>query len=312
MGGPWAGARGAVPRDEDADDAMDDFYDFEDEPDDGTLDRPTVDAIKRATANIPDPEAAERLIDQVAGLMVAVATGGPRIDDVKTQYAREYKALAAVLKRLGIKNPNTHSDLWTWYGKWSSDDELGSWASRRAYIAALYAPVRQELEAKADTHADVATGADDGPTGWPDVDARMGNLRRRVREAENTDDCKAVGLQCVSVLESLGLAAFDAARHLPEGEDMPHANDAKTRLGLFLTAAAGNQVKKGKRFEHVRTLIRATWRQAQAVKHRNDPNRTDAGIAADSVALLVAIVRRLADDDRPPLRPKSTEDDIPF
>jgi hypothetical protein len=172
--------------------------------------------------------------------------------------------------------------------------------------------VREQLEAKADTHTDVAAGTDDAPTGWTEVDARMGNLRRRVREAENTDDCKAVGLQCVSVLESLGRAAFDAERHLPEGEEMPHANDAKTRLGHFLTAVAGNQAKKGERFEHVRTLIRATWRQAQAVKHRNEPNRTDAGIAADSVALLVAIIRRLADEDRPPPRRKPVDDDIPF
>jgi hypothetical protein len=290
------------------------FYDFEHEPDDdGTLDRKAVEEIRRGTSSIPDVEAAERLVDQVAGLMVAVATGGPRIDDVKAQYAREYKSLAAVLKRLGIKNPNSHSDLWTWYGKWTTDDKLNTgWAPRRTYIAELYSPVRDALEARAESHREVATGADDGPTGWADVDAKLGTLRRRVRDVDDTaDDARAVGLQCVSVLEALGRAAFDAERHLPEGEEVPHPNDAKTRLGHFLTAVAGDQVKKGERFEHVRTLVRASWRQAQAVKHRDDPNRTDAGIAADSVALLVAIVRRLADEDKPPARPMPDED-IPF
>lgn len=151
-------------------------YDFDDEQDDdGTLDRAQVETIRRGTSSIPDVEAAERLADQVAGLMVAVATGGPRIDDVKAQYAREYKALSSVLKRLGIGNPNTHSDLWTWYGKWTSDDNLNAgWAPRRSYIAEMYAPVREALEASADSYREVATGASDGPTGWSDVDAKLG------------------------------------------------------------------------------------------------------------------------------------------
>lgn len=294
---------------------MNGFYAFESpEGDDGTLGRAAVERIRRGTSDIPDVEAAERLVDQVAGLMVAVATGGPRIDDVKARYAREYKALSAVLKRLGIKNPNTHSDLWTWYGKWTSDDKLNAgWAPRRTYIAEMYAPVREALEASADSHGEVATGVDEGPTGWADVDAKVGILRRRVRDMDDSpDDARAVGLQCVSVLEALGRAAFDEERHLPEGEDMPHLNDAKSRLGHFLTAVAGEEVKKGERFEHVRTLVRASWRQAQAVKHRDDPNATDAGIAADAAALLVAIVRRLADEDRPPSRPVPANDDIPF
>src|SRR5919198_5207078 len=131
--------------------------------------------------------------------MVAVATGGPRIDDVNAQYTREYKALAAVLERLGIKNPNGHADLWTWYGKWSSDANLGSWASRRAFIADMYAPVRLALEGAADRSRDLATATDEGPTGWADVDARLGTLRRRVRDMSDTaDDARAVGLQCVS------------------------------------------------------------------------------------------------------------------
>lgn len=292
---------------------MSDFYDFEDDPDDdGTLDMATVSAIRNGTSAIPDVEAGERLVDQVAGLMVAVATGGPRIDAVKAQYAREYRALAAVLRRLGIKNSNTHSDLWTWYGKWSSDPQLGSWASRRAFIADIYAPVRAALEGAAGDR-DVAEGMLDGPTGWADVDAKLGTLRRRLREADDSaDDARAIGLQCVSVLEALGRAAFDSERHLSEAEDVPHANDAKTRLGHFLTSVAGEQVKKGERFEHVRTLVRATWRQAQAVKHRDDPNLTDAGVAADATALLVAIVRRLADEDQPPAKSGTIgDDDVP-
>jgi hypothetical protein len=169
----------------------------------------------------------------------------------------------------------------------------------------MYEQTRRDLDTYADSAYEVATGTDDGPTGWADVDAKMGALRRRLREAEDADDFKAVGLQCVSVLEALGRAVFNPERHLPDGEEVPHPNDAQTRLGFFLKS-----VTKGKRFEEVRPIIRSSWRQAQAVKHRNDPNRTDAGIAADAIALLTAITRRLADEESESTLPKS--DAIPF
>jgi hypothetical protein len=290
---------------------VDDYDFFEDETDDdGLLDRAAVEAIRHGTSSIPDLEAAERLVDQVAALLVSVSTGGPRIQDVQASYKREYRALAAVLKRLGIRNPNAMDDLWRWHGRWS-DGTLPTYASRRAFIAEMYASVRDALEAKVDTLRHVATGTGDALTGWAEVDSKMSTLRRRMSEAETVDDFKAVGLQCVAVLEALGRAAFVPSRHLPDDEAEPHPNDARNRLGFFLRAVA-----TGDRFEEVRPIIRATWRQAQAVKHRDNPNRTDAGISADASALLVAIVRRLADEDEHYHELAdahyASDDDVPF
>jgi len=279
---------------------------FDEEDDSDELTPAGLDAIRRNESSIPDLEAAELLVDSVSALMVSVATGGPRIQAVDGDYQRQYRALSAVLKRLGIKNPNKHRRLWEWYGKWS-DGSMPAWADRRAYIAGLYAPVRDSLDSLAAGHHDLATPTEEGPTGWPDVDAKVGKLRRRVREGEDVDDFKAAGLQCVSLMEALGRAVFDASRHLPAGEEEPHANDAKQRISYFVRSVA-----PGDRFEHVRTLANAAWRQAQAIKHRDEPDRTDVGIAADACLLLVAILRRLADKDEPPRRAAPAEDDIPF
>jgi hypothetical protein len=293
------------------DDDVDDYDFIEDEvDDDGLLDRAAVEAIRRGTSTIPDLEAAERLVDQVGALMVSVSTGGPRIEDVQASYKREYRALAAVLKRLGIRNPNSMDDLWRWHGRWS-DGTLQTYASRRAFVAEMYAPVRDTLEAKGETVRHVATGTGDALTGWAEVDSKIGTLRRRMSEAETADDFKAVGLQCVALLEALGRAAFVPSRHLPTGEAEPHPNDARNRVGFFLRAVA-----TGDRFEEVRPIIRAAWRQAQAVKHRDNPNRTDAGISADASALLVAIVRRLADEEEHyhelAEAHYAADDDVPF
>lgn len=264
---------------------------LEDAAQDDTVDGATVEAIRLGTSSIPDLEAAERLVDQVAGVMVAVATGGPRINDVKADYAADYRALTAVLRRLEIDNPNPFHDLWQWYGKWNDDSTLASWASRRTFVASMYSPVRAALDNMASSQRDVASGTADGPTGWSEVDAKLSLLRRRIRGAEGEDDFKAIGLLCVALLEALGRAVFDASQHLPVGKEMPHLNDAKQRVGYFL-----GSMGDGSRFEEVRTLLNATWRQAQATKHR-EPNLTDAGITADATALSVAIIRRIADED---------------
>jgi hypothetical protein len=131
------------------------------------------------------------------------------------------------------------------------------------------------------------------PTGWAAVDMAMSRLSSRFAAARDTDDFKAVGLLCVSALEVLGRAAFDPAKHLPAGTEEPHPDDAKRRLNYFIDSVAG-----GRRFEHVRKIVRASYDQAQAVKHREQPNRTDAGVAVDSVRLLASIIKRLTDEAR--------------
>jgi hypothetical protein len=130
------------------------------------------------------------------------------------------------------------------------------------------------------------------PTGWTAVDEAIQKLQEALRSAEDEEDFKAVGLSCLSALSLLGRTAFDAERHLPSDQNAPHADDANGRLGLFLSAVA-----PGRRFEHVRRLLRAAWDQAQAVKHRSRPDRTDAGIAVDAVVLLTSMIRRLSEDD---------------
>jgi len=135
------------------------------------------------------------------------------------------------------------------------------------------------------------------PTGWAAVDEAIERLRQELRAAQDEEDFKAVGLSCLSALSALGLVALDSERHLPAGEAVPRRDDAKRRLGFFIDAVA-----PADRFEHVRRLVRAAWDQAQSVKHRDAPNRTDAGVAIDAVVLLASMIRRLSDEDtgKPP------------
>lgn len=85
------------------------------------------------------------LLDKMRGVMVAVATGGPRIGEVNDEFQRNYRAAADALTERGIENPLPYADLWQWYGKWSAD--LLSYASRRAYVAELFTPLLGSLQA---------------------------------------------------------------------------------------------------------------------------------------------------------------------
>lgn len=88
----------------------------------------------------------EELIAEIQNqrnMMVAVAAGGPEIDTVNNEYARRRRYIAAELDELGLDDPNPHSDLWGWYGKWSAD--LPTYQSRRTYLLEMYAPLLDQF-----------------------------------------------------------------------------------------------------------------------------------------------------------------------
>lgn len=73
------------------------------------------------------------MLDRLRAVMISVATGGPRIQDVNHAFQEDYRAVALELELRGIENTLPYADLWQWYGKWSTDTP--GYAPRRAYVA---------------------------------------------------------------------------------------------------------------------------------------------------------------------------------
>lgn len=72
----------------------------------------------------PDPDGATHealleLLHAQAALLVTVATGGPRIQDVNACYIRRRRKLNSGLRRHGITPPFPFDDLFAWPGYWS-------------------------------------------------------------------------------------------------------------------------------------------------------------------------------------------------
>jgi hypothetical protein len=85
-------------------------------------------------------------IEAQRSLMIAVATGGPRIQSVNNEYTERRQRIREGLEEHRLRDPNPYADLWAWYGKWSSGD-LPSYQSRRTYISGLYLPLLDQIRA---------------------------------------------------------------------------------------------------------------------------------------------------------------------
>jgi hypothetical protein len=113
-----------------------------------------------------------RELEAQRNTMVSVATGGARIQTVNAEYVERREAIADALAERQIDDPNPYTDLWQWYGNWSSD--LPTYQSGRTFIGEMYndllARIRQESRGE-------GYRMFEEPTGWAKVDRSLGEIR---------------------------------------------------------------------------------------------------------------------------------------
>lgn len=235
------------------------------------------DLLTPAQPSVPDLIAE---VEAQRNLMVAVATGGPRINDVNVEYGQRRERIRSKLTILGIDDPNPHEDLWAWYGKWSSD--LPSYQSRRAYVRELLSPLLERLSqvARGDT-----TGPLREPTGWARVDRGLDKARDQLARGRNEEDFQGVGLYCRETLISLAQAVYDPNVHAPDGEPVPSETDAKRMLEGYVSSnlAGGNN-------EAPRNHAKAALKLANDLVHRRTASFRDAALCAEATSSVVNII----------------------
>ena len=145
--------------------------------------------------------------------------------------------LLAQLEKEGLQNPNPHTDLWDWYGKWSSGD-LPTYQSRREYIRGLFGPLEARLR-----KGPQARGAEvfSEPTGWPRVDRTLGQVRNQLESASIEEQFQTVGLLCRETLISLAQTVLDPDQHRPHDGVDASETDAKRMLDSYLAVEVGGK-----------------------------------------------------------------------
>src|SRR5262249_16421051 len=173
--------------------------------------------------------------------MIAVATGGPRIDDVQAEFAAGHDGVAAELVSRGLENLLPYRDLWEWYGRWSSGD-MPSWQSRRAFVNDLFRDIVRQVQ-----RGGGPSKTRDAPTGWPRVDRNVTEIRKRLETASTEEQFQAVGLLCRETLISLAQAVYDAKAHPTLDGVTVSETDAKRMLEAYINT---NEAFAGKSNEY--------------------------------------------------------------
>jgi len=218
-------------------------------------------------------------VEAQRAVMIAVATGGPRIQDVNWEYTRRRATIATELAARGLRDPNPYGDLWGWYGKWSSGD-LPSYQSRRTYISDLYRPLIDRL-----LSGSQASQVFEEPTGWVAIDRDLGEMRRLLEEAQTAVQYQAVGLFCREVLISLAQSVYDAKRHPSLDGTAPSPTDGKHMLEAYVATELSGGTN-----DAARKHARASLDLANDLQHRRTATFREAALCAEATTSVVNIV----------------------
>ncbi len=237
----------------------------------------------------------EQLIDEIESqrsLMMAVATGGPKIQAVNQAYIERRDRIAGELRRLGLDDPNPHGDLWAWYGRWTAGD-MPSWSSRRVYVSNMYQRLLDSIKAGSRTSGALIF---EEPTGWDRVDRGIYEIRRQFEQASTEEQFQAVGLLCREVLISVAQVVFDSSRHPSLDGVEPSPTDAKRMLEAFIAVELTGNPEEG-----LRRYARAALSLANDLQHHRTATYRQAALCAEatfSVVNLVAVISGRRDRER--------------
>jgi hypothetical protein len=220
-------------------------------------------------------------LDAQRNLMISVSTGGPRIQGVNAGYKERQQIIEDGLSERELENPNQYSDLWEWYGKWSSGD-LPSYQSRRNYINGLFGPLIKQLRQGAQSPEQAMFTR---PTGWTRVDRNIGEVRTRLAQAKTEEQFQAVGLLCRETMISLGQAVYNPETHPSPDGVTPSKTDAKRMLDAYLAA-----MLSGAPNETARRHAKVALDFANELTHKRTANFRQAAMCEEATTAIVNMV----------------------
>ncbi|MEP6468156.1 MAG: hypothetical protein ABJC24_00135 [Chloroflexota bacterium] len=234
-------------------------------------------------------------------MLVDVATGGPRIDDVNEDYKARRRRMVPELVRRGLEYPFPWADLWDWYEAYS--EEPGGYRARRSRIRKLAAPLVERLhDLASDPGIDDLGALGEQSSDWTQIEGRLASMRQELAQAVSLDDLQDVGRRCREVVIDAARRVFDSTM-VPEGTETPGSSDAKAMIGLFLASRAGGSSRRD-----LRALVRSSHTLMQTVTHSATITRADAIASGSAAVLIVRTLQQLESEHariQPVVRPRS-------
>jgi hypothetical protein len=246
--------------------------------------RPDTVPLRVASSGEPVTDPTKTLLPELVShraMLIAVATGGPSINQVNDYYKVRQRRLSEALGDRGLTPPVDYPDLWAWFEDYKS--RFPRYHERREYITARFAPVIAAVIARPQPVVPPREA-----TGWERVDRALAKARQRLESSAHVEDFQTVGLLCREVLISVAQAVYDAARHVAPDGVVPSPTDAQRMLEAFFGAEVA-----GPSNEAVRKHAKAALALALDLQHRRTATWRHAALcleASESTVNVVAIL----------------------
>lgn len=225
-----------------------------------------------------------QIVERIKTLMISVSTGGPRIQEVNSQYIEAYNTLNKYFATLGLDNPNPYKDLWEWYGRWSQAD-LSTYASRRAFIPQMYEKTVDEInKSKEELASEIYE-----PTGWDRVDRAIYEMKKRIAVADTEEKFQAIGMLGRETLITTAQQVFNAELHKTDDGVVPSDTDAKRMLDAYFM-----YVLSGSTNERYRKFAKSAVDLANHLTHDRMAEKSDADMCITAVTAVINLVRTLS------------------
>lgn len=214
-------------------------------------------------------------IEAQKNLMITVATGGPRIEEVDDEYRSRRREIKRKLRNLQIDDPNSFEGLWESQG-------LETYRSRRQYVRDLYSGLLSDLE---EIEAGLTPDTTRESTGWERVDRGQEKIRLQLASSHDEEDYQQVGLLGREVLISLAQSVYDPSRHGPVDSVIPSETDAKRMIDSFIEYEL-----KGQSNRELRSYAKSALDLALKLQHRRTADFRTAAMSAEAVFSVVNTV----------------------
>ena len=222
-----------------------------------------------------------REIETEKSMLISVATGGARIQEVNDSYKEKRSRLHEKLEKAGLDDPNQFNDLWEWYGRWSQGD-LPSYASRRSFVSELYKETIDIIEKSVST----MLSENYEPTGWERVDRTVYEMKHRLSVANTEEQFQAIGMLGREALITIAQQVYNKDIHPTDDGVVPSDTDSKRMLDAFL-----NYSLSGSSNERQRKFAKASVDLANQLTHDRMADRSGAELCLTSVTAVANTIR---------------------
>lgn len=220
-------------------------------------------------------------IDTIKAILISVATGGARIQDVNDSYKKKQVSLHEKFEIIGLDDPNSFNNLWEWHGRWSQGD-MPHYANRRVFVGNMYQETIDIIEKS------VSTMLSDNyePTGWERVDRTVYEMKRRLSVANTEEQFQVIGVLGRETLITIAQQVYNKDLHPTDDGVVPSDTDSKRMLEAFL-----NYSLTGGANERQRKFAKASVDLANQLTHDRMAERSDAELCLTAVTAVANTIR---------------------